>query len=251
MYKNNFDEVFERVYGDSVFLRYTRQRRVSVVVKWAAYIGVSALIIFITRLFGIELTDLKITFFVLFWCFFAPVYWLIVCKLGPGKLSDTVFHSLLSSVLDGCFDEEVTSCSGALDREEYEKSSPEERHRNFSNALFHSSEFALKVSSRNAEITVWDASFTKTFGGCVGEFDSGTFTTIMIFAAARFFNGQIPFNRGEVFENTYVSVYGDTLYIEIDGKSLSVDALTKNDVRKNCREVCGSIEKIIEIVGKS
>lgn len=179
------------------------------------------------------------------------MYWLIVCKLGFDKLSDTLFHSLLSSVLDGCFDEEVTSCGGALDREEYEKSSPEERHRNFSNALFHSSEFALKVSSRNAEITVWDASFTEKFGG-VGEFDgSSTFTTIMIFAAARFFNRQIPFNRGEVFENTYVSVYGDTLYIEMDGKSLSVDALTKNDVRNNCREVCGSIEKIIEIVGKS
>lgn len=175
----------------------------------------------------------------------APVYWLIVCKLGFDKLSDTVFHSLLSSVLDGCFDEEVTSCSGALDKEEYEKSSPEERHRNFSNALFHSSEFALKVRSSNAEITVWDASFMKTFG------HDSTFTTIMIFASARFFNEQIPFNRGEVFENTYVSVYGDTLYIEIDGKSLSVDAFTKNDVRKNCREVCGSIEKIIEIVGKS
>ncbi len=245
MYKNNFDEVFERVYGDPVFSRYTRQRRVSIVVKWAAYIGVLVLIIFITRLSGIELTDLKITFFVLFWLFLAPVYWLIVCKLGFDKLSDTVFHSLLSSVLDGCFDEEVTSCSGALDKEEYEKSSPEERHRNFSNALFHSSEFALKVRSSNAEITVWDASFMKTFG------HDSTFTTIMIFASARFFNEQIPFNRGEVFENTYVSVYGDTLYIEIDGKSLSVDAFTKNDVRKNCREVCGSIEKIIEIVGKS
>lgn len=35
MYKNNFDEVFERVYGDPVFSRYTRQRRVSIVVKWA------------------------------------------------------------------------------------------------------------------------------------------------------------------------------------------------------------------------
>lgn len=245
MYKNNFDEVFERVYGDPVFSRYTRQRRVSIVVKWAAYIGVLVLIIFITRLSGIELTDLKITFFVLFWLFLAPVYWLIVCKLCFDKLSDTVFHSLLSSVLDGCFDEEVTSCSGALDKEEYEKSSPEERHRNFSNALFHSSEFALKVRSSNAEITVWDASFMKTFG------HDSTFTTIMIFASASFFNEQIPFNRGEVFENTYVSVYGDTLYIEIDGKSLSVDAFTKNDVRKNCREVCGSIEKIIEIVGKS
>lgn len=241
MYKNNFDEVFERVYGDPVFSRYTRQRRVSIVVKWAAYIGVLVLIIFITRLSGIELTDLKIAFFVLFWLFLAPVYWLIVCKLGFDKLSDTVFHSLLSSVLDGCFDEEVTSCSGALDKEEYEKSSPEERHRNFSNALFHSSEFALKVRSSNAEITVWDASFMKTFG------HDSTFTTIMIFASARFFNEQIPFNRGEVFENTYVSVYGDTLYIEIDGKSLSVDAFTKNDVRKNCREVCDSIEKIIGI----
>lgn len=245
MYKNNFDEVFERVYGASVFSRYTRQRRVLVIVKWAAYIGVLVLIIFITRLSGIELTDLKITVLVLFWLFLAPVYWLIVCKLGFDKLSDTVFHSLLSSVLDGCFDEEVTSCSGALDKEEYEKSSPEERHRNFSNALFHSSEFALKVRSSNAEITVWDASFTKTYG------HDSTFVTIMIFAVARFFNGQLPFNRGEVFENTYVSVYGDTLYIEIDGKSLSVDAFTKNDVRKNCREVCGSIEKIIEIVGKS
>lgn len=241
MYKNNFDEVFERVYGDSVFSRYMRQRRVSVIVKWAAYIGVLVLIIFITRLSGIELTDLKITVLALFWLFLAPVYWLIVCKLGPDKLSDTVFHSLLSSVLDGCFDEEVTSCSGALAREEYEKSSPEERHRNFSKAHFHSSEFALKVSSRNAEITVWDASFMKTFG------HDSTFTTIMIFASARFFNKQIPFNRGEVFENTYVSVYGDTLYIEIDGKSLSVDAFTKNDVRKKCREICGSIERIIEI----
>lgn len=241
MYKNNFDEVFERVYGDSVFSRYMRQRRVSVIVKWAAYIGALALIIFITRLFEIELTDLKITVLALFWLFFAPVYWLIVRKLGFDKLSDTVFHSLLSSVLDGCFDEEVTSCSGALDREEYEKSSPEERHRNFSNALFHSSEFALKVRSSNAEITVLDASFMKTFG------HDSTFTTIMIFASARFFNEQNPFNRGEVFENTYVSVYGDTLYIEIDGKSLSVDAFTKNDVRKNCREVCDSIEKIIEI----
>lgn len=245
MYKNNFDEVFERVYGDSVFSRYMRQRRVSVVVKWAAYIGVLALIIFITRLSGIELTDLKITFFVLFWAFFAPVYWLIVCKLGPDKLSDAVFHSLLSSVLDGCFDEEVTSCSGALDKEEYEKSSPEERHRNFSKAHFHSSEFALKVRSRNAEITVWDASFMKTFG------HDSTFTTIMIFASARFFNEQIPFNRGEVFENTYVSVYGDTLYIEMDGKSLSIDAFTKSDLRKNCREVCDSIEKIIEITDMS
>lgn len=245
MYKNNFDEVFERVYGDSVFSRYMRQRRVSVIVKWAAYIGALALIIFITRLFGIELTDLKITFFVLFWLVLAPVYWLIVCKLGFDKLSDTMFHSLLSSVLDGCFDEEVTSCSGALDREEYEKSSTEERHRNFSKAHFHSSEFALKVRSRNAEITVWDASFTKTFGGSGS--DASTFVTIMIFAAARFFNGQVPFNRGEVFENTYVSVYGDTLYIEMDEKSLSVDAFTKNDVRKNCREICDSIEKIIEI----
>lgn len=245
MYKNNFDEVFERVYGASVFSRYTRQRRVLVIVKCAAYIGVLVLIIFITRLSGIELTDLKITVLVLFWLFLAPIYWLIVRKLGFDKLSDTVFHSLLSSVLDGCFDEEVTSCSGALDREEYEKSSPEERHRNFSNAFFHSSEFALKVRSRNAEITVWDASFTKTYG------HDSTFVTIMIFAVARFFNGQLPFNRGEVFENTYVSVYGDTLYIEIDGKSLSVDAFTKNDVRKNCREVCGGIEKIIEIVGKS
>lgn len=246
MYKNNFDEVFERVYGDSVFSRYMRQRRVSVIVKWAAYIGALALIIFITRLFGIELTDLKITVLALFWLFLAPVYWLIVRKLGFDKLSDTVFHSLLSSVLDGCFDEEVTSCSGALDKEEYEKSSPEERHRNFSNALFHSSEFALKVRSRNAEITVWDASFTETYV-CDGGFDNSTFVTKMIFASARFFNKQIPFNRGEVFENTYVSVYGDTLYIEIDGKSLSIDAFTKNDVRKNCREICDSIEKIIEI----
>lgn len=70
MYKNNFDEVFERVYGDSVFLRYTRQRRVSVVVKWAAYIGVLALIILITRLSGNELTDLKITFFCVVLVFF-------------------------------------------------------------------------------------------------------------------------------------------------------------------------------------
>lgn len=83
MFKNNFDEVFERVYGAPEFSRYTRQRRVSVVVKWAAYIGVLALIIFITRLFGIELTDLKITFLCCFGWFWLPCIGLSFVNSAP------------------------------------------------------------------------------------------------------------------------------------------------------------------------
>lgn len=251
MYKNNFDEVFERVYSALEFARYTRQKRVSVVVKWAAYIGVLLFFIIIMQVSGIGLTDLSITVFTLFWLFFAPPYWLIVSKLGNRTTLDAVFHSLLVSVLDGCFDEAVTSCESGLDRAEYVKSSPEGRYRNFYNALFRSSEFALTVKSRSAEITVWEAAVTdlNTNVGD-GEFDN-TSVTIMIFAAARFFNVQVPFNRGEELEKTFVSVYGSTLYIEIDGKSLSVGAGTKKTVRENCREVCGCIEKILEIVGRA
>lgn len=252
MYKNNFDEVFERVYSAPEFARYTRQKRVSVVVKWAAYIGVFLFFIIIMQVSGNGLVDFRIAVFTLFWLFFAPLYWLIVSKLGRRALSDAVFHSLLVSVLDGCFDEEVTSCESGLDRSEYEKSYPEERYRNFNGALFESSDLALTVKSDSAEITVCEVVVTDlNTNVCDGGFDNAYSVTGMIFAAAKFTKGQIPFNRVETTEKTYVSVYGSTLYIEIDGKSLSVGAGTKKTVRENCREVCGCIEKILEIVGRA
>lgn len=70
MYKNNFDEVFERVYSAPEFARYTRQKRVSVVVKWVAYIGVFLFFIIIMQVSGNGLVDLRIAVFTLFWLFF-------------------------------------------------------------------------------------------------------------------------------------------------------------------------------------
>lgn len=252
MYKNNFDEVFERVYSSPEFARYIRKKRISTVVKWAAYIGILLLFIIIMLVSGNGFKDPRIVIFMLFWLFLAPMYWLIVSKLGRRTLSDAVFHSLLVSVLDGCFDEAVTSCESGLDRTEYEKSSPEGRYGNFNGALFQSSDLALTVKSDNAEITVCEVTVTdQKTNHCDGGFDNSYSVTEMIFAVAKFNNGRIPFNRGETTEKTYVSVYGSTLYIEIDGKSLSVGAATKKTVRENCREVCGCIEKILEIVGRA
>lgn len=251
MYKNNFDEVFERVYGAFEFERYTRQMRDSVVVKWAAYIGTFVFIVVIMKITGIKLTDLGITVFALFRLFLAPLYWLIVSKLGSRTLSDTVFHSLLVNVLDGCFDEEVTLCGSGLDRAEYEKSAPEGRYKNFDSALFKSSDLALTVRSGSAEITVCEAAVTDMNTNiCDGGFDSNISVTGMIFAAARFPKGQVPFNKETAYDKTYTAVYGSRLYIEIDGRSLSVGAGTKKAVRKNCLDVCESIERILKIVGR-
>lgn len=251
MYRSNFNEVFERVYNTLVFARYTRQRRVSTVVKWAAYIGAFVFVVGMMTISGERLNDLRMTLLTVFWVFFAVPYWRIVSKIGARDMSDAVFHSLLVNVLDGCFDEEVTSCGNGLDRAEYEKSSPEGRYRSFDNTLFESSDYALFVKSASAEITVCEATVIdlNTNGGD-GGFDT-TSITDMIFAAARFTNGHTPFNMGEVSDKTYVFVCGSTLYIELDGRGLSVGAVTKKAVRRNCRDVCESIERIIEIVGKS
>lgn len=72
-----------------------------------------------------------------------------------------------------------------------------------------------------------------------GGFDNASVTG-MIFASARFSNGQAPFNREEASNKTYVSVYDDTLYIELAGRFLSVGA----GMKKLCAKIALRFTKV-------
>ncbi|MEZ3437352.1 MAG: hypothetical protein K1W18_00540 [Oscillospiraceae bacterium] len=177
--------------------------------------------------------------------------------VNKNKRINAAYYRFLASVLNDCFDEEITVSDSCMDRYEYEKSSPEHRYENFERAYFNSSDLGLSVMARRAEIRVYDVLISEPDTSTDPEkiFDN-TSATIMIFAAARFQNSpnlmsdkmKIGAILSDRTEKIYVLAYEDTLYVEIDYKRLSVDRMYKGYVRRACLDACDYISLILSIV---
>lgn len=171
--------------------------------------------------------------------------------------TNAAYFRFLARVLNDCFDEKITVSDVGIDRYEYERSSPEYRYENFERTLFQSGDLGLSVVTSRAEISVYDVLITEpdTFADPEGVFDN-TSAKVMIFATARFPNSpntisdrsKIAAFTAERTEKIYVSSYEDTLYVEIDYKSLSADRMSKGYIRRACLNACDYISLILDIV---
>lgn len=260
MYNYNFESVFDEAYSDPKFKRFMLGYRLYYCVKWgllAVLLGAVALIVFRFNS-GSDLFS-NICFTVIFGIILVCLYFIVFPRYDKGGRRDRMknaFNALLSNVLNGCLDGEISVSETDLSRADYERSCPEQRYRNFEVASFYIDDIGITIKTCEAEIKICSMVVLEA-GTHNIEVYNNTLMTGMIFAAASFYDGlslnsdnaHVKRFLAERAEKIFVSDYENTLYIEIDYKNLSIKGMSKDRLQKSCLKVCENVAVILEIVG--